>query len=239
MKKIRFMAIMITLIMPALVTAQDYAVDIQKALKVFESTKLQLNAEVNVYPSYASQEVTHQYNAELKKDGNKFYSVMEGTRVLLNDKYLVMVYDNDKRVICTTRDKKSEKNMKNGTDPSVQIDSLMKKNDSIVYGGIVNHAKVYTIYTGKSMIRRTEIHLDEKTGYIKSLVYYYNEKLVPTGNKVRVNYTINTVPVFAANEFSEKRFVIFGRGDEVSAGNECANYQVTYIDPETASPSEK
>ena len=218
--------------------AQDYTTDISKAIAVFNSPRLQVNAEINVYPFYASQEVTHRYKAELKKDGNKFYSVMEGTRMLLNDKYMVMVYDADKRVICTARDKKS-KEVGNGGDPSAQIDSLLKKNDSIVYGGILNHAKLYTIYTGKSMIRRTEIHLDETTGYIKMLVYYYNEKLVPTGNKVRVNYTINTSPVFASNEFSERRFVIFGRGEQVSAGSECTNYLVTYIDPETAAPTQK
>lgn len=221
-----------------LLPAQDYAADISKAITVFASPKLQVNAEINVYPFYASKEVSHQYKAELKKDGDKFYSVMEGTRMLLNDKYMVMVYDADKRVICTERDRKSKKTA-NGGDPSAQLDSLLKNNDSIVYLGIVNHAKQYTIYTGKSLIRRTEIHLDETTGYIKMLVYYYNEKLVPSGNKVRVNYTINTTPVFSANEFSERRFVIFGRGDAITPGSECANYFVTYIDPETSVPTEK
>jgi hypothetical protein len=239
MKKLMTLAVMIATIITVPVAAQDYAADIQKALKVFEAPKLQLNVEINVYAGASSQEIVQQYSAELKKDGTKFYSVMEGTRMLLNDKYLVMVYDADHRVICTERDKKSEKKMKGGTDPSAQIDSLLKKNDSIVYKGIVDHAKVYAIYTSKAMIQRTEIHLNEKTGNISSIVYFYNVKLVPVGSKVQVNYTINTAPVFASNEFSEKRFVIFGRGSEVTAGAECTNYQVTYIDPETATPTQK
>lgn len=219
--------------------AQDYATDISKALEVFSSDKLQLNVDVNVYATYTAQEPMQNYKAVLKKDGDKFYSEMENTRMLLSDKYLVMVYDNDRRVICTERDKKSERKMKNGADPSNQIDSLLKKNDSIVYKGIVNNAKVYSIYTGTSIIRRTEMHLDAKTGNIKALVYYYNEKLVPSGNKVRVDYAINASPAFSSNEFSEKRFVVFGRGDIITAGTECTGYNVTFVDPNNSTATEK
>lgn len=221
------------------VSAQNYAEDIRAGLTVYKSDKLQLDVTIKVYPSYVATEVSDVYKATLKKNGETFYSEMEGTRMLLNEKYLVMVYDADKRVICTQRDKKSERKMKNNTDPSGQVDSLLKKNDSIVYNGVVKNAKMYTIYTGKSLIMRTEIYLDTKTGCISSLVYYYNQKLVPTGNKVRVDYAVNTAPVFSSSEFSEKRFVVFGRGDAVTPGTECAGYQVTYIDPETAAPTQK
>ena len=238
MKYLKQLAILITLIVPALLAGQNHTADIAKALTVFSSPQLQVNTEVNVYTSSASQEITQQYKAELKKDGDRFYSSMEGTRMLVNEKYVVMVYDADRQIICTERDRKSKKFTSAG-DPSLQLDSLLKKNDSVVYKGIVDQAKVYTVYTGKSLIQRTEIHVDEKTGNLRSLVYYYNEKLVPVGGKVRVNYQINTAPVFSSNEFSEKRFVIFGCGDEVTAGSECPNYRITYIDPETATPTEK
>jgi len=239
MKTLLIMVVMVVSAITTGLPAQNYTADIQAALKVFELPKLQLNVEVNVYPFYASQEPSQVYKAELKKDGNSFYSKLDNTRMLLNDKYLVMVYDDDKRVICTERDKKSEKAMRKNSDPTEQIDTLLKKNDSIVYGGITGNAKVYTIYTNKSIIRRTEIHLDVKTGYISSLVYYYNEQLVPNGNKVRVDYVTNTAPVFSASEFSEKRFVVFGRGDAVTAGSECSNYNVIYVDPKTSTATEK
>lgn len=222
-----------------LLPAQNYADDIRAGFTVYQSSRLQIDATVNVYPSYGATEATDVYKASVKKNGDAFYSEMEGTRMLLNEKYLVMVYDADKRVVCTRRDKKAERKMKDNADPSKQIDSLLKKNDSIVYNGVVRSSKMYTIYTGKSMIIRTEIYLDVKTGCINSLVYYYNQKLVPVGSKVKVDYVINTSPSFSASEFSEKRFVVFGRGDAVTAGTDCAGYHVTYIDPETAVPTEK
>lgn len=239
MRTVMLLVVMAVAAITAPLTAQDYAADITKAMEVFSSDQLQLNVDVNVYSTYASQEPMQNYKAVLKKDGNKYYSEMENTRMLLNDKYLVMVYDNDRRVICTERDKKSDRKMKNGADPSGQIDSLLKKNDSIVYQGIVNSAKVYSVYTGKSIIRRTEIHLDTKTGSIKSLVYYYNEKFVPTGNKVRIDYIINASPTFSSSEFSEKRFVVFGRGDAITAGAECTGYNVTFVDPNNSTVTEK
>ncbi len=239
MKKLKLFLLSATLTIPFLLNAQNYAADIRTALKAYEAPKLQLNVEVNVYPDYGAQQPSHVYKAELKKDGNNFYSKLENTRMLLNDKYLIMIYDKDKRVICTERDKKSEKAMRKNSDPTEQLDTLLKKNDSIIYGGVVNNAKVYTIYTGKSLIRRTEIHLDSKTGFIRSLVYYYNEQLVPNGNKVRVDYVTNTSPTFSSSEFSEKRFVVFGRGDAITAGTECLSYKVIYVDPKTSTATEK
>jgi hypothetical protein len=220
------------------VASQNYSEDIKNSAKVFASPKLILNVSVNVYASYSETEVFQNYRAEIRKDGDRFYSKMDNTKMLINDKYVVLVYDFDKRVVCSENDRKSRR--KNDySDPGAQIDSLLLKYDSVAYHGISGNSKRYTIYSSKSLIRRTEVYIDNISGYLKSLVYYYNEQAVPFGNKVRVDYTVNTKPSFSADEFSEKRFVNFSGTGNPTGGKECPGYQVIFLDPKTLEPQSK
>lgn len=237
--KTRFSFVFLLAVFPTLLWSQDYKADILQALTVYKQPRLQLDSKIDVYANYSATQPSQSYKGTVKKNGLMYYSEMEGVRMLMNEKYLVMVYESEHQVVCTKRDKKSDKKLnKNSGDPTASIDSLLARNDSIVYKGVHDGLKTYIIYTNKSIIRRTEIYLDTKNGYVSQLVYFYNEELMPLANKVRIQYTVTLNPSFSENEFSEKRFVTFSRGDAAAAG-ECAGYQVLFIDNENNEPIEK
>lgn len=239
MKKLKLIySILLIAAVPLISTAQKYSDDIRQAMAAFNQPKLQLNAKVDVFANYSAIKPSQTYNAVMKKDGQQFYSQADNMQMLLNGKYLVMVYKDEKRIVYTKHDKNAEKKMKNNTDPGATIDSLLLKNDSILYKGVSDNMKLYIIYSGKSLIRRTEVYLDVTTGIIKRLVYYYNEQIVPNANKVKIDYTINLAPTFSPTEFSESRFLVINRGKATAAGL-FAGYDVFYIDGENNNPEEQ
>lgn len=217
---------------------QKYSDDIRKALTVYNQSRLELDAQVEIYANYNAVKPSQSYTAHVKKEGAKFFSESGDMKMLLNDKYLVMVYKSEKRIVYSKHDKDAEKKMNSARDPGTSIDSLLLRNDSIVYKGVKDNRKLYIIYNSKSMIRRTEIYMDTKTGWINRLIYYYDEQLLPNANKVRIDYTINTDPVFSGNEFSESRFFVISRG-KASPASTFAGYDILFIDGETINTEEQ
>lgn len=186
--------------------AQNIADDLKKMNALNQKTD-QIHAQLTV-KIYASEEdktpsITQHY--EIKKKGQALYYKIDQNRMLMNSSCVLMINDKDKSVLYTksTGQAVPEQNMMN-----INMDSLVKAYDSVQYKGTKNEQKHYVLHKKGSPIPTIEIYFDVNGTSISKLVYHYNKTMYPENNLVEINYTKwNYSPQFAADEFSEKKYV--------------------------------
>lgn len=213
-------------------TAQDFKQDLVKMQAAYAGIKnLVANVEINVYSSAFSTALLVKKTALLKKEEDNYYYELGDIFMLLNKKHSILANKEDKQIVYSERDVKEEKKYAYSfISPS--LDSVFKTYDSVAFKGIESGQKKYTVYTGRSLIVKTDIVLNENTFFITKVIYYYDPQKIPTGNKVMIEYkSMDTSPVFSKNDFSDSIFIRFS-GNNAYPAARFAGYYVFEMNPD-------
>ena len=209
--------------------AQDFRSDYAKMQERYATmAKFSCEVQVSMYENEKDAKPEQVLLSAVKKmDGNYWY-MFGKTKMIVNEKCILYLDEESKEMTYTIRDKKNE------AVPPVQnaaamIDTLLKKNDSVVFAGIEGMLKHYIVYSSKGLILKTDLFLNKETYTLTKLIYHYDKKKYAS-EKVEINYLkIDLAPVFAPDEFSEKKYAVYSNGRLKPQGIYAA-YQTNIID---------
>lgn len=210
---------------------QDIKKDMEQLQAAYSSAvKLHTEAEVSIYENLSDTKAQDRKKAVIKKDGNNYLYSLDNNLMLLNGKCLLMIYPTEKQIVYEKRSPNQEEQLTKSVIPD--IDSLLRKTDSVRYRGSRDGMKHYSIYSSKSMIKQTDIFLDAASGGLKKISYLYNTQMLSGTAKVDVDYKLfDTAPVFGTDTFSEKNYIV-RNGKQYKAAPKYYGYNVSVIDPD-------
>lgn len=199
------------LILPgSLAVAQDFKKDYNQVQDAYTKLdKFYCEIKIKLYESHQSVKPGETITSLIKKQNNDFWYSMGRIKMIVNEKCILYIDENEKQMIYTIRDTKREMKIPN-QDVAAIIDSLVKKSDSVVFTGSKDNCKHYAIYASKALITKTELAIDRESFLIKTIEYYYDPMKSPSSNKIIIEYSkMDTAPLFTDSEFSEKRYAAY------------------------------
>lgn len=194
----------------ALMVGQDFKKDYNQVQEAYNKLdKFSCEIKIKIYETYQSVKPGEIISSVIKKQKNDFWYSMGRIKMIVNEKCILYIDENEKQIIYTIRDKKREMKIPN-QDVAAIIDSLVKKSDSIIFAGNKDNSIHYSIYASKALITKTDLFIDKESFLVKTIEYYYDEKKSPTSNKIIIEYSkMDTSPVFTDSEFSEKKYAAY------------------------------
>lgn len=194
--------------------AQEKVYDKEFALvaQAYSDTK-NFSSDVTVY-SYKEK---GQEKADLlgkgmiRKADKNYYSAFRGEVMIANNHCAVIIDSSNKQVTYFGEAKGHTQ------DPfsMSKIDSLLKKQDSVVYMGAQAGVEHYIFYNKKSILTRVDMYTDVKDHFIKRLTYYYtpSDKMHKYG-MYKMDIYYNNIKTEKVNDsyFSEKSVLAYKGG---------------------------
>lgn len=173
----------------------------------------------------------------MKKVKDGYYSKFIDDEMIANDKCTIIISHDEKRIVYMEPINLSGKISSFIKMPS--LDSLLKKNDSVVYQGITNGNEHYVFYNKKSVIIRTDIYVDHISHFMKKLVYYYAPSTKDNNiglYKLEISY--NDISLNPADKscFSESKYITYLNGKPVLQ-NAFKNYKLVIAEKYKNHPS--
>ncbi len=231
MKKSFFSCLCMVILSTNLV-AQDFNEDYKKVQRKYaQLNNFYCEIRVSMFEHADSPEPEEIMMTLLKKKGDEYLYETKENIFLTNERCILNVDKQQKRLIYTVKEKRKESA---APDKSLtaMMDSLLKKNDSVIYEGMSQGRKKYVVYAYSSSIIRSEIYIDDQMQLCSRLVYHYKPGKLNNSEKVIIDYEkINTSPVFTQEDFSEKKYAVYN-GKVLKSTRAYADYKTTVIDPE-------
>ena len=97
--------------------------------------KFYCELKINVFESEKATSPMQVMTSVIKKRTNDYWYSMGGIKMLVRDGFILYIDEDAKQMIYTIRDQKREMTLPN-QNASAMIDSVLKKNDSIIYKGM-------------------------------------------------------------------------------------------------------
>lgn len=179
------------------------------------SQKLSMKLQYDLFPSYTSTAVFEKQQGVYMKQGDNSYSCLLGIVSLSNASISLTLDSSEKAIVVTDPPRRK----KGGPEP-VDIDSLLRICSSIEIRDAGTDLKLYKLKFDKLAFfeySAIDIYINPKTHFLDRFILYYRAEmdLDETDSDVKkerprleIRYTdITLAPVFAADQFSEKRFV--------------------------------
>ncbi len=183
------------------------------------SSALNFSADVDVVSFTSQQDESAKPLGKgiIRKNKNKYYSKFLSDEMLTNGKLTLIINTGDKTI--TYYDASNASKVNDGIKmPSV--DSLLKKEDSIVWKGINGSEEQFVIYNHKRSINKTCIYIDIKNHFIKKIIYYYapSDKFNNYGmDKVVITYGNIKLDKIDESYFNESKYIDLVRGKPILA----------------------
>lgn len=149
-------------------SAQNFMNDLQKLNNCFVENNY-MSFEVSMW-NYENNKVTKGTFVSkgfMYKSKSNYYSGFDEDEMIINSNGTLIVNKRDKEVILFSGKKKFDHSAF-----TLNAEQLTKSTDSIIFRGVVNNIKQYTIYTSKDLVRQTEIYFS-KSGFLSKVIYYY------------------------------------------------------------------
>jgi len=203
-KNISFLCITVVL-SSGFTVAQTLKEDLLKVYDAYRSTdKFQTDITITVY-NFEEQPVVQK--AQIKKDGNNYHYFIDARKVLMNDKYMLTIDDNQKEIVLA--DALSDKALNASVFGQQQLQEVLNDLDTIIKNG----AHRYTIIAKSSLIVKMELSINAQNNMLSEVVYHYNSEAGMSATKVVISYQNTTTnPSFNATEFTEKQYVLKRKG---------------------------
>jgi|GEM_PF-5416789 len=212
------------------VKAQDLEKDMQQFYRGFMSQPtLECEMEVKAIDK-ADNSVFLQKKIHLILDNNSYYYDLGDVICLSNKKYVVMVDNQNKRIVV-------------GRNEIGEVDALKKKmilqNDSIifksrgqvVYDGISGDRKSYRVLHPEPFIKQVNVDFNSSTGHLRKVEIIFNEEadtgISSSGTEIT---KINTKPVITERTFDESKYIISDKG-QIKLTPAYKNYHLIVADP--------
>ena len=185
----------------------SYATDFKRISEAYSDAK-NFSADVVVF-SYKDKD---QEKGDLlgkgmiRKADKNYYSKFMGEEMITNNHCAVIVDSNYKEVTIFQDNKK----VMPGQFSLSQMDSMLKKQDSVSYLGSQNGLKHYVLYNKHSVIMKIDMYVGEKDHFIKRLVYYYAASGKDESYdmyKMDIYYNNIKLDKVSDSYFSEKKYI--------------------------------
>jgi hypothetical protein len=206
-RQLFFVLLFISFSLP--VFSQDLKKDMQNMVSYYNNAaSLSINIKVNVYQDKSSSASLAQ-NAKIRKKGRNFFYELNDTRMLLSEKSLLMIHENEKDILCRDiTSKEYDEFLKNFITSN--LDSVISSYDSLKFKGNIDNDKYYVVYTPKGAIVKTDLYINASSHGLSKLVYYYNDLL---GAYYKVEIFFNNSTATVDNDvFSEEKYIIKSGG---------------------------
>jgi hypothetical protein len=191
--------------------AQDLKADLQAALAYYSTgDRLSVELEAHIYTTPNDEKAAVIQRYAMQRNGNAFAYDMEGTKILVNERCMITVNEEEQQLFYTPI-KKAPKTSLPAFD--LDLDSVLGACDSARYIGMLEGMKGYRFFAHAKEVPVMEMYLNAVNNRIVKLCYYYNEDLYPENNKVEVYYNKwDITPNFNKEQFSEQQYVIVKGG---------------------------
>jgi hypothetical protein len=209
--------------------AQDFKTDYKKVQDTYlHLENFYCELKINMYKKSSAPAPLQQLTAVIKKQGENTCYTMGKITMLVNEKCMLYLDEQEKRMVYTIRDTK--KIVPDLNQYTAIVDSLLDRNDSVIFNGSKNDEKKYTLYTSKQEIMRAEVYIDQRLNTLSKLVYYYKSRKNTEFEKVSIDYDhITMAAVFKPADFSESKYVLV-TGKKLTPAAGFAGYQIEVID---------
>lgn len=202
------MFLIMAMVLNTLLYGQNLKADLQKMVDRLEKAKgLALSYHITTYDQLDKDRLTFEQKGYVNKYGNQSVAKVNDVTSLRTNKLFLMVDDKLKMIQLVELNDKDE----NVLMDLLKTESLKStaSNSKVTYKGIVGGKKHYLL-TELGQMKEAHIYIDQKTGFISRLIYYYDTKRFPSANKVIINYTADfgykpTPGTFSASKYVEKK----------------------------------
>jgi hypothetical protein len=206
------------LLLPHLIHAQDFKVDISNVNKFYkESKSISMKMRYRVFADYTSSIAVEEYSGSYKSSGNYFFSEIMGIISVQDEKSQVAIHKDEKIIMLSKVDSIQKRSFS-----ITQMDQLLKLYTKVVYAGEQSGNKVYTFTfdSKKSDCSSMKVFIENESWYVTKIILYYNDKnMYYAENKKHPNprleiifteVTANkNIPV---SEFNTSRYVSLSNG---------------------------
>jgi|GEM_PF-6670788 len=168
-------------------------------------------------------------HTEIKIKNGKYMCIGKDFDMLINDKHIVMVQKNTQEILYSRNDgayvKKQQSDM--STLPYMAKPEV---NDDIIYHGIKDGFKHYTIINSKGVIKKGDLWFDAETGFLKKTEYEYTPESSLGGSRAISEFKIiNPKAELNDSDFSETIYVDL-TGNVVKPATRYKLFKLTHIE---------
>lgn len=204
----------ITFIFPLLccsLKATDASQLLQETIDTYAHAKdISMDIIVHLYDSPMDLTGKIMGEAKVRKSEGNYYSKFLDDEMIVNGKCCLLIDHGDKSI---TYCNSSSKDLRSRF-PMI-LDSVLTKSDSLVYSGVTNGQRHFTIYNKGSYISQADIYIDDVSHIIKKIIYYYH---VLNGDesigayKVELDYTSTNFSSLGNSWFDESKYILYKKG---------------------------
>ncbi len=208
------------------------AQDLPTALKKMRDRYTQIQrygTEVQI-DIYEADRLLQSKRAAIKKDQYHSYYHLDRVKMLLNDRFSILVNDQEKVIVMHRHEGKLKNVFEEwrGMDPE-QIEALLENYEDWEFVAQEEGQQHYRLFDADGLIQRIDLFIDAEEHSLKRLVYQYQPQGNLAANRVVVQYQNQRfAPQWSAGTFSEKQFV-YRKGGQW-------HLQATYRDYELIEP---
>ena len=197
-----FLTIVLAVFGQLTLDAQDFRNRIEAMQKEYATiSAVHIEMKIQAFENKESIAPFFEELAIIKRSEANYYYRFSGTEMLLNEKYLLMIDESSRQIICTQRSLKKEEKF---ADPfTANLDSIMSFYETPVFVEKKENLEHFSVIQKEGPIRGIELFIDSKTSLLKRLDYSYEN-----GQYVVIEFTIfNSNPEFGSTDFREGKYV--------------------------------
>ncbi len=168
--------------------SQDYKADLEKAYTLYSGNNYEIEIEHWFYPSYSATQPTEKENVWVYKGGDNYHLRQYGMEVIVNQKYILTLYEDDKFISIEEKNRQNTLTAKEQEGVELLVKSLTetaasleKQNAAatadddmtVKYAGISDGSKRYRFDFTKGEYTRMDVAISAKTGLMEKITCYY------------------------------------------------------------------
>jgi hypothetical protein len=190
------------------VRAQNLKSDFEAMQTRYKSViNFRTQATITANVAGAAAKNASKHHTEINKRGEDFLYSVDDKTILINAG-CALVIDHDQKMIVYQKREINTALIAPAPAITPQIDSLLGIYKTIEYKGIVNGRKKYFLTIEDAILYQMELYFSEETLFLEKTVCWYKNEETEMNTEVTTEYKNTTTdPVFAADLFSEKKYI--------------------------------
>jgi hypothetical protein len=160
---------------------------------------------VKVFDNVSSSNAFYNQRFEIQKDKENYRYQLGEMDMLMNDKFIVIIDNTQREIMCNRRDVKGEKIYK---DPvKANLDSLFSFFSTPVYVGMQNDIAHYQLSISDGDVTEVHVFINKRKMIFERITYQYRDKQFAA-----IDFKVFDVqPQFALDTFSEATYVTLSK----------------------------
>ncbi|TRX59118.1 hypothetical protein FNH22_11380 [Fulvivirga sp. M361] len=190
------------LLIPYLLNAQDLRYALQQMRQMYDQMDgLHIEMSVEVSETIEATAPFYALNVDIKKEGENYLYHYGSNRMLMNDRYFIMIDESAKEMVYGKRTEVDDNSLPDYLN--FNMDSILLFYDEPEYLGYENALHQYSIVQQKGPVYKIYLWIDDHTKLLRRMDYEYRQ-----GSYVKIEFKqFNGHPSFQSDTFSEAQFI--------------------------------